>query len=62
MTTPRYHALGQALRARFGCKVYRLSLDAGMSCPNRDGTIGTRGCIFCSGSGEFAAKCDVSVT
>lgn len=45
---------------RFGCKVYRLSLDAGCTCPTRDGTLGTRGCIFCSamGSGEFtgAAK------
>ena len=43
-------------RRRFGCKVYKLALDGGMSCPNRDGTKGTRGCIFCSGagSGDFA--------
>ena len=41
-------------RQRFGCKVYKLSLDAGFTCPNRDGTLGTGGCIFCSGSGEFA--------
>ncbi|MBR4863787.1 MAG: TIGR01212 family radical SAM protein [Oscillospiraceae bacterium] len=42
----------------FGCKVYKLSLDGGFTCPNRDGTLGTGGCIFCSGegSGEFAAK------
>ena len=38
----------------FGCKVYKLSLDGGFSCPNRDGTLGHRGCIFCTGSGEFA--------
>ncbi len=48
--------LNEYYRQRFGCKVYKLSLDAGMSCPNRDGTLGTGGCIFCSGfgSGEFA--------
>ncbi len=52
-----YRSLNQALRARFGCKVYKLALDGGMTCPNRDGTLDTRGCIFCSdvGSGEFAA-------
>lgn len=38
----------------FGCKVYKLSLDGGFTCPNRDGTLGTGGCIFCTGSGEFA--------
>ena len=42
---------------RFGCKVYKLALDGGMTCPNRNGTLDTRGCIFCSGgSGEFAAR------
>ena len=43
-------------RSRFGCKVYKLSLDGGFTCPNRDGTLDTRGCIFCSayGGGEFA--------
>ena len=43
-------------RNRFGCKVYKLSLDGGFTCPNRDGTLDTRGCIFCSayGGGEFA--------
>ena len=53
-----YTILNEHYRARFGCKVYKLSLDAGFTCPNRDGTIGTRGCIFCSeeGSGEFAEK------
>ena len=48
--------LNEYYRQKFGCKVYKLSLDAGMSCPNRDGTVGIGGCIFCSGSGsgEFA--------
>ena len=48
--------LSDYLKARFGCKVYKLALDGGMTCPNRDGTLGTGGCIFCSadGSGTFA--------
>ena len=48
--------LSNHYRQTFGCKVYKLSLDGGFTCPNRDGTLGTRGCIFCSekGSGEFA--------
>ena len=48
--------LSEHYRRRFGCKVYKLSIDAGFTCPNRDGTLDTRGCIFCSasGSGEFA--------
>lgn len=51
-----YNSLNQKLRAEFGCKVYKLSLTSGLSCPNRDGKIDTRGCIFCSalGSGDFA--------
>lgn len=51
-------------RRHFGGKVYRVSLNGGMSCPNRDGTLDTRGCIFCSrgGSGEFAASATLSVT
>lgn len=51
-------------RRRFGCKLYKLALDGGMSCPNRDGTKGDRGCIFCSGagSGDFAAPRQGSVT
>ncbi len=51
-----YHDLNSALKARFGGKVYKLSLSAGCTCPNRDGTIGTHGCTFCTGSGEFAAS------
>ena len=46
--------LSQYYREKFGCKVYKLSLDGGFTCPNRDGKIGTGGCIFCTGSGEFA--------
>lgn len=54
----RYHPFDRAMRGRFGCKVYKLSLDGGFGCPNRDGTVGARGCSFCSarGSGEFAAS------
>lgn len=50
--------LSDHYREKFGCKVYKLSLDGGFTCPNRDGTLGSRGCIFCSGSGsgEFAEK------
>lgn len=52
----RYYSLNQYLKETFGCKVYKLALDGGMTCPNRDGILGDRGCIFCSagGSGEFA--------
>ena len=52
----RYYSLNRYLRETFGQKVYKLALDGGMTCPNRDGTIGTGGCIFCSagGSGDFA--------
>ncbi len=54
----RYHSLDYYLKNRFGQKLYKLSLNGGMACPNRDGTLGTRGCIFCSrgGSGDFAAN------
>ena len=57
----RYYSLNRYLRETFGEKVYKLALDGGMSCPNRDGTLGTGGCIFCSagGSGDFAeGRCD----
>lgn len=52
-----YRSFHKAMLERFGCKVYKLSLDGGFGCPNRDGTIGSRGCSFCSslGSGDFAA-------
>lgn len=53
-----YRTLNQHYREKFGCKVYKLAIDAGFTCPNRDGTVGEGGCIFCSGagSGEFAEK------
>lgn len=53
-----YRTLNQHYREQFGCKVYKLSIDAGFTCPNRDGTLGVGGCIFCSGegSGEFSEK------
>ncbi|MDO4343625.1 MAG: TIGR01212 family radical SAM protein [Eubacteriales bacterium] len=59
-----YYSLDFRLRRQFGEKVYRLSLNGGMTCPNRDGTIGTGGCIFCSagGSGDFAADKGLSIT
>ena len=49
-----YKTLNEHYRERFGCKVYKLSLDAGFTCPNRDGTCGTGGCIFCAGDGGSA--------
>ncbi len=51
-----YTSLNQTLKKRFGKKVYKLALSINVTCPNRDGTLDTRGCIFCShgGSGEFA--------
>lgn len=51
-------SLNDHYRSRYGCKVYKLAIDAGFTCPNRDGSVGTGGCIFCSarGGGEFAAQ------
>jgi len=59
----RYHTLNYELRKIFGQKVTKLSLDGGFTCPNRDGTLGNRGCIFCGeeGSGEFAGSRDLSI-
>lgn len=58
-----YRTLNQHYLEKFGCKVYKLSIDGGFSCPNRDGTVGTGGCIFCNetGSGDFAV-CGRSIT
>ena len=53
-----YRRLNQHYREKFGCKVYKLSIDGGFSCPNRDGTCGWGGCIFCDGSGAFAERGD----
>lgn len=59
-----YHTLDYEMKKAFGTKVYKIALDGGMTCPNRDGTLDSRGCIFCSagGSGEFAAPLRPSVT
>lgn len=60
----RYHSLNYFLRHKFGEKVYKISLDGGFSCPNRDGTISKGGCLFCSerGSGDFAGDRDFSIS
>lgn len=54
----RYHSLDYHLKHTYGEKLYKLALNGGMTCPNRDGTLGDRGCIFCSagGSGDFAGN------
>ena len=59
-----YHTLDFEMKSRFGQKVYKIALDGRMTCPNRDGTLGTRGCIFCSegGSGDFAAPLDADIS
>lgn len=59
----RYFSLDYYLKETYGEKLYKLSLDGGMTCPNRDGTLDTRGCIFCSagGSGDFAGSRRVSI-
>ena len=59
----RYYSLNYFLREKFGDKVVKISLDAGFSCPNRDGTISSGGCIFCSerGSGDFAGERDCNI-
>lgn len=64
MPQNRFRSLNTALQERFGEKIYRLSLNGGCTCPNRDGTLGTRGCIFCSagGSGDFASSPALSIT
>ena len=60
----RYRSLNSYLRETFGEKLYKLALDGGFTCPNRDGTLGTGGCSFCSGrgSGDFAESCFDGVT
>ncbi|MBR5471342.1 MAG: TIGR01212 family radical SAM protein [Oscillibacter sp.] len=54
-----WNRLSDRLREAYGGKVYKLALSSGCSCPNRDGTIDTRGCIFCDGAGAFAAAGDI---
>jgi len=60
----RYYSLNYFLREKFGEKVFKISLDAGFSCPNRDGTISKGGCVFCSerGSGDFAGDRNFSIS
>ena len=57
-TNKRYHTLDYFYKNKFGCKVCKISLNAGFTCPNIDGTLGTKGCIYCSksGSGEFGGN------
>lgn len=59
-----YLSFNKYLKDKFGQKVYKISLDGGFTCPNRDGKIDTRGCIFCSkgGSGDFAESREMSIT
>ena len=60
----KYTTLNNYLKERFGEKVYKIALNSGFTCPNRDGSIDTRGCIFCSkgGSGDFAESPDLTIT
>lgn len=60
----RYNSLNNYLKTKYGCKIYKLSLSSGLSFPNRDGTLSSSGCIFCSngGSGEFASDCHLNIT
>lgn len=60
----KYYSLNNYLKNTFGDKVYKISLNAGFTCPNRDGTIDNRGCIFCSkgGSGDFAEDEHLTIT
>lgn len=60
----RYYAIDCYLKQEYGEKVYRLALNGGMTCPNRDGSLGSRGCIFCSpaGSGDFAQQKGMPIT
>ena len=53
-TNKRYNRFSDHLRNKFGTKVYKVTLDAGFTCPNRDGTISDEGCIFCDGGGSFS--------
>ncbi len=59
----RYHTLNYFYKNKFGCKIFKVSLNAGLSCPNIDGSVGTGGCIYCSktGSGEYAGDINESL-
>lgn len=62
--TLTYLSLNEYLKSAFGCKVYKIAIDGGFTCPNRDGTLSDKGCIFCSGygSGDFATDRKLSIT
>ena len=64
MDNKPYRSLNEYYREVFGRKTAKISLDGGFTCPNRDGTCGTRGCLFCSagGSGDFAENASLSIT
>ncbi|KAF0220797.1 MAG: putative radical SAM [Geobacteraceae bacterium] len=64
MTEKRYNSFSEELKREFGCRVHRISVDAGFTCPNRDGTVGRSGCIYCGGegSGSFGIARGLSVT
>ena len=59
----RYHTLDYFYKHKFGCKIAKISLNGGFTCPNKDGTKGVGGCIYCSklGSGDFAGKPSKSI-
>jgi uncharacterized protein len=63
MHTKRYNTFNEHLRERFGEKIFKVPLDAGFTCPNRDGLLGHKGCIYCStrGSGDFAGEQGLSI-
>lgn len=60
----KYLSLNEYLKNTYGCKIYKISLDGGFTCPNRDGKIDSRGCIFCSGfgSGDFSEDRSLTIT
>ncbi|MCM8760983.1 MAG: TIGR01212 family radical SAM protein, partial [Candidatus Omnitrophica bacterium] len=57
-----YNDYGSYLKAKFGCKVYRIGLDAGFTCPTRDGTMGYGGCAFCNANGSRSSYTDPTQT
>ncbi|NVN98519.1 MAG: TIGR01212 family radical SAM protein [Geobacteraceae bacterium] len=63
MNEKRYNPFSEELKRQFGCRVHRISIDGGFTCPNRDGSVGTAGCIFCSdrGSGSFGIARGMSI-
>ncbi|MCQ2455269.1 MAG: TIGR01212 family radical SAM protein [Clostridia bacterium] len=56
-----YKTVNEYYKEKYGCKIYKLSINGGFTCPNRDGTVGNKGCIFCNGSSDFAEDCRQNV-